>query len=212
MLRATVSRLTPSEAAAPSIPTPEASFAANFASATVRPNAAHNYRFRPQRRRQIGQAVAVGSLEHPQPSLPRRYTAALPDVRLTPPLHHASRRSRQPGALGTATALVTRPCRRRCSHSGARSGAEEVVVDVFFSLVAEERDDVLELRVPSLGSPGGDEMRAGTRAHEQPKVAGPAAHLADRRVAVHRDYLVDAAQAQFGRPGVRVAPQAAASP
>ena len=37
-----VSRLTPSEAAAPSIPEPEASFAANFASAAVRPNAAQN--------------------------------------------------------------------------------------------------------------------------------------------------------------------------
>ena len=37
-----VSRLTPSEDAAPSIPTPEASFAASFASATVRPNAAQN--------------------------------------------------------------------------------------------------------------------------------------------------------------------------
>ena len=37
-----VSRLTPSEDAAPSIPTPEASFAASFASAAVKPNAAQN--------------------------------------------------------------------------------------------------------------------------------------------------------------------------
>ena len=37
-----VSRLTPNEAAAPSTPMPEATFAAILASATVRPNAVHN--------------------------------------------------------------------------------------------------------------------------------------------------------------------------
>src|SRR5450755_3071702 len=70
-------------------------------------------------------------------------------------------------------------------------GAEEVVVDVFLPLVAEERDDVPKARVPCTELAGGGEVRTGTRTHEQPELAGQAAHLADRRVAVHRDYLVD---------------------
>src|SRR5450755_2200542 len=70
-------------------------------------------------------------------------------------------------------------------------GAEEVVVDVFLPLVAEERDDVLKGRVPCTELAGGDEVRTRTRAHEQPELAGQAAHLADRRVAVHRHYLID---------------------
>src|SRR5690348_18478170 len=61
----------------------------------------------------------------------------------------------------------------------------------FSPLVAEERDDVPQVRAPGPELAGGDQVRAGTRAHEQPELAGQAAHLADRRVAVHRDYLVD---------------------
>jgi hypothetical protein len=45
--------------------------------------------------------------------------------------------------------------------------------------------------VPRSQLAGGEQVRAGTGAHKQPELAGQAAHLADRRVAVHRDYLVD---------------------
>src|SRR5712692_7364582 len=72
-----------------------------------------------------------------------------------------------------------------------RSGAQEVVVDVLLSLVAEERDHVPQARLPRPQLAGGDQVRAGTGAHEQPELPGQAAHLADRRVAVHRDDLVD---------------------
>src|SRR5712692_2857285 len=75
--------------------------------------------------------------------------------------------------------------------SAGWSGAEEVVVDVFFPLVAKERDDVPQAWVPCSQVAGGDQVRAGARAHEQPELAGQAAHLSDRRVAVHRDDLVD---------------------
>src|SRR5262245_36192343 len=85
----------------------------------------------------------------------------------------------------------TAPARTGARPPGAWSGAEGVVVDVLLPLVAEERDDVLEAGIPGRELPGGGQVRARTRSHEQPELAGQAAHLADRRVAVHRDYLID---------------------
>src|SRR5215469_1973916 len=73
----------------------------------------------------------------------------------------------------------------------AWSGAEEVVVDVLLSLVAEERDDVPQARAPCAQFAGGEQVRAGAGTHKQPELAGQPAHLADRRLAVDRDYLVD---------------------
>src|SRR5215470_11433526 len=51
--------------------------------------------------------------------------------------------------LGTPTALA------------AWSGAEEIVVDVLLSLVAEERDDVPQARAPHPQLAGGEQVRAG---------------------------------------------------
>src|SRR5690349_25127396 len=48
-----------------------------------------------------------------------------------------------------------------------------------------------EVRVLRSQLAGGEQVRTGSRAHEQPELAGQTAHLGDRRVAVHRDYLVD---------------------
>lgn len=70
-------------------------------------------------------------------------------------------------------------------------GAEEVVVDVLLPLVAEEGDNVPEVGVPCSQLAGGEQVRAGTRAHEEPELAGQSAHLADRGVAVHPDNLVN---------------------
>jgi hypothetical protein len=50
---------------------------------------------------------------------------------------------------------------------------------------------VPEARVPRSQLAGGDKVRAGTRAYEQPKLAGQAAHLGDCRVAVYWDYFID---------------------
>src|SRR6266516_6805105 len=74
---------------------------------------------------------------------------------------------------------------------GACSGAEEVVVDVLLPLVAEKRDDVPEARVPGSQVASSEQVCARAGADKQPELARQAAHLADRRVAVYRDYLVD---------------------
>src|SRR5450631_4530839 len=93
--------------------------------------------------------------------------------------------------MGRASPGRSTPCGAGAGHCDTSSGVEEVIVDVLLPLVAEERDDVAKARVPCTELAGGGEVRTGTRTHEQPELAGQAAHLADRRVAVHRDYLVD---------------------
>src|SRR6266567_4168779 len=81
--------------------------------------------------------------------------------------------------------------RIRREMPGTSLGDRAALSGVAGAHVAEERDDVPEVRVPRSQLAGGEQVRAGTRAHEQPELAGQAAHLADRGVAVHRDYLID---------------------
>jgi hypothetical protein len=100
--------------------------------------------------------------------------------------HTAQRASGQPV---TNVAILAQGIPRR--HFLPWSGAEEVVVDVFLPFVAKERDDVPQGRVPRSQLAGSEKVRARTGTHEQPELAGQAAHLGDRRVAVHRDYLID---------------------
>src|SRR5208282_3874413 len=123
------------------------------------------------------------------PALSRAVAVQLPAVDTVEGLDNLL--SRRSAPLARPRCRSARSCGCRCRHSDASSGAEEVVVDVLLPLVAEEGDDVPEARVPRSQLAGSDKVRAGARAHEQPELAGQAAHLADRRVAVHRDYLVD---------------------
>src|SRR5260370_9255733 len=83
-------------------------------------------------------------------------------------------------------------CRRACGcrYSDASSGAEEVVVDVLLPLVAEERDDVPEVRVPRPELAGGDQLPAATRAHEHPALAGQARLLAQRPASFTPAHLI----------------------
>ena len=75
-----------------------------------------------------------------------------------------------------------RPTTRRLVHEGTytsreqiRDGlGEEVVVDVFFALVAEEGDDVFDVVVVLLEGPGGDQVCPGAGADEQAELFGEA--------------------------------------
>jgi hypothetical protein len=60
---------------------------------------------------------------------------------------------------------------------------------------------VPQARVPRSQPAGGDHVRAGTQAREQPGLASQAAHLDDRHDAVHRDHLVDGVLVPGEDPG-----------